>query len=37
VVYGRLHQHTPEMIHDGIVMQTMIGPYVDVHRIELAP
>ena len=37
VVHGLLHLHTPEMMHEGMVMQTMIGPYVDVHRIELAP
>lgn len=37
VVYGRLHRNTPEMTHNGMVMQTMIGPYIDVQRIELAP
>jgi hypothetical protein len=36
-VHGLLQLHTPEMMHEGMVMQTMIGPYVDVHRIELAP
>ena len=36
-VYGVLHRNTPEQVMDGMVMQTMIGPYISVDRVELAP
>jgi hypothetical protein len=35
--YGHLHRNTPEQVSDGMVMQTMISPYMTVSRIELAP
>jgi hypothetical protein len=35
-VTGILHQQTPTQMHDGMPMQTMIGPYLDVKSIEPA-
>ena len=34
-VTGILHQATPTMMHEGIPMQTMIGPYLEVQSIQL--
>ena len=34
-VTGTLHERTPSQSEDGVVMQTMIGPYIgEIERIE---
>ncbi len=35
VVTGMIHTATPTQTHEGIPMQTMIGPYITVDSIEL--
>lgn len=37
VVMGTLHQRTPSQTHEGAEMQTMIGPYIEVESLYLAP
>ncbi len=33
-VTGTLHRGTPTQMHEGMPMQTMIGPYIEVRAIE---
>lgn len=37
IVTGTLHRRTPSQTHEGVEMQTMIGPYVEVESLHLAP
>jgi len=34
LVTGTIHVRTPTQIHDGIPMQTMIGPYIEVESLK---
>lgn len=33
VVIGTIHERTPAQLHDGMPMQTMIGPYIEVESL----
>ncbi len=33
IVIGTIHERTPAQLHDGMPMQTMIGPYIEVESL----
>ena len=36
-VWGVIHRRTPEIVHEGIAMATMISPYLEVERMVAVP
>ena len=36
-IVGTVHAQTPTQVFDGVPAQTMIGPYIDVESVSLAP